>query len=1009
MRPIDVNVGDKHINLRITGGRCEKPIMLEKDGTVRVRGEFNTNVTDGILPQECRIRNLTYSGPFYVDVHVERSDQADTIIPDVFIGNIPIMVFSSLCHLNNADPVKHGECDMDPGGYFIVNGGEKSIVPQKNAMHNRLITYERNGVTSCAVKSERNRRIHVTTLSFKDNCSIMCTFNRLEEEIPIMCLLIAMGFDVESMRSVFSTEENNILAPSFRNLPPTRDEARRRIRIREVYNVGLSEDERLDNALSYVFIPHISPEDKPVYIISMIQELLAVYTGKIKRTDRDSVANQRVDTCCTLLSNLFLQLMIKLSTDIKLLCQKSLPKLKKGITDEKIRNWFSKSNTLTDGLSYSLATGNWNTTYVDRATRAGVSQSLQRLTYISTISQLRRVSSSVEKTTKIPSSRWLHGTHHGNYCNSETPEGASCGLENQKTLQTYISLGRNPSVVIDVIKQYLEPKNVENLKHPQVFVNGIYEGSTKTPKRLVETFLFTRRTGQIEKDMSISYKQERNHIHISTTSGRMCRPLLIVKNGRCVYENTKDADKMSFNQLCSEGVIEYLDAEETDTTLIGFFVKDLTSSHTHCEISNDLMNGLCASTIPFSDHNPGVRNSYQCAMAKQASGTNAANFQHRMDTTSHNMWYGQKPLATTNLASEYGVHDLPTGINAIVAIMPYEGLNQEDSIIVNESAVDRGFGRCDTYRTMRDSLSGKEDSAFKKPIKKRRVGKYNALEEDGMLRPGIVVKPGDCVIGKVSGEDDNSKMATVNGTIDKVMIYQERNGDRACKVRIRQHRVPTVGDKFSSRHGQKGTIGMKYTQEDMPYCPFTGMVPDIIVNPHAIPSRMTIGHLVECLSSKSAAINGTISDASPFTGRTVEDMMQELHDAGFNRKGTQTLISGISGKPIKAMIFFGPTFYQKLKHMVGDKIHSRGRGRMNELTHQPNDGRSNGGGLRVGEMEKDSFNSHGVPWVINERMCTSSDAHEMVIKGKKVIVPYAAKLLFEELQSMCINVDLQVK
>jgi len=1013
MRPIRANYfnsdGDEQsITLTIMGGSVKEPVMLEKDGTVRP-----------IYPNECRIRNTTYSSPIYVDVEVKRSNGTDTIIRDVYIGRIPVMVFSSLCHLSNPkDRVKHGECDKDPGGYFIVNGNEKSLVGQTSSMHNRMITYLKNGVSACAVKSERNKRVHVTTIKYKDNTSIMCTFPRLEEEIPVMVLLMAMGADTDEIRKVFDNEENACLEASFRNLPPTVEEARRRIRIREVYNVGQSEEDRLVNALKNVLIPHMSIEKKAVFIVGMIQELLAVSTGKILPTDRDSVANQRVETSCTLLSTLFLHLMIKMCNDTRLLCQKSLPKLKRGITDEKIRNWLSKSNTITDGFQYSLATGNWNTTFVDRQQRAGVAQALQRLTYISTISQLRRVSSSVEKTQKLPKPRYLHGSHWGRYCCAETPEGQPCGLEKQLSVQSYTSLERDPQAIRRVIQQYLLPITIENLKHTQVYINGIYEGSTSETKRLVDTVLFTRRSGQFAKDMSTTYKRWRNHIHISTTSGRLCRPLLIVKDGRCVYETIKDADTMTFGQLLCEGVIEYLDCEEEDTTLVAFFAKDVTPEHTHCEISNAMMNGLCASTIPFSDRNPGTRNTYQCAMAKQAQGINASNFQTRMDTTTNIMWYGQKPLVSTGLANHYGVHDLPTGTNAIVAIMPFHSFNQEDSIIVNQSALDRGFARADTYKTIKESLSGKEFSVFEKPQKKRRVGKYDNLEDDGMLRPGVKVDEGDCVIGKVSYEktpssmkvqgEDNSKMASATGTIDKVLMFQERNGDRAVKVRTRQTRVPVIGDKFSSRHGQKGTVGMLYTQEDMPFT-VDGMVPDIIINPHAIPSRMTIGHLIECLTGKVSAINGTFGDASPFTGRKVEDIMQELHNSGFNRKGDQQLYSGMTGRPIKAKIFFGPTYYQRLKHMVDDKMHARGRGRRNQLTHQPNDGRSNGGGLRVGEMEKDSFNAHGVPYVINERMCVSSDAHEMMVKGKKVTVPYAAKLLFEELQSMCINVDLQVK
>ena len=656
MKPIHAKSQDNSITLRFLGGSLKAPVMLEKDGTVRP-----------IMPNECRTRNLTYSSPLYIDIHVDRERGENTVLRDVYIGRIPVMVFSSLCHLYDKNKrVANGECDKDPGGYFIVNGNEKSLVGQKASMHNRMITYFKNGVSACAVKSERNKRVHVTTLKFKDNTPISCTFPRLEEEIPVMVLLIAMGVKVDEVRSVFTTEENACLEASFRNLPETVEEAKAQIKIREVYNVGLSEDERLKNAIQNVLIPHMK-DNKAVFLIAMVKELLAVATGKIQATDRDSIANQRVETSSTLLSTLFLHLIIKLCNDIKLLCQKTLPKLKRGITDEKIRTWMARSNTITDGLQYSLATGNWNTTFVDRQQRCGVAQALQRLTYISTISQLRRVSSAVDKTQKLPKPRYLHGSHWGRYCPAETPEGGPCGLETQLTVQSYISLERSPQAIQRVIRQYFLPNF--DLNHTMVFINGILEGCTKDANKLVKTVRFARRSGQFDKDISVTHKPWRQQIHISTTSGRICRPLLIVEDGECVYKKTKDADTMSFHQLMCEGVIEYLDCEEEDIALVAFFTKDITKRHTHCEISNAMMNGLCAATIPFSDRNPGTRNTYQCAMAKQAQGVNASNFQLRMDTTTNIMWYGQKPLVTTDLANEYGVHELPTGTNAIVAIM----------------------------------------------------------------------------------------------------------------------------------------------------------------------------------------------------------------------------------------------------------------------------------------------------------------------------------------------------
>ena len=994
LKPIRSVSGDKWIEIRFSGGKLEEPAMLENDGTSRK-----------ILPAECRLRNITYASPLYSDIHVKTHLGEEYALLDVYLGRVPTMVYSSRCHLSDQSKrVAAGECDKDPGGYYIINGNEKSTPGQITSMNNRMITYFKNGVSACAVKSERNKRVHVTTIKHAANKGISCTFPRLEEEIPLMVVLVAMGVNIEEMRSVFTTEENALLQASFRNLPSSIDEARQRVKIREVYNVGQSQNDRLNDAFDNVLLPHMSMEMKPIFLISMVQELLAVATGKIKPTDRDSIANQRIETASALLSGLFLHLMIKMCNDIKLFCQKSLPKLKKGITPDKVKQIISGSNCITDGFQYSLATGNWNTSFVDRQQRKGVAQALQRLTYMSTISQLRKVSSAVEKTQKLPQPRYLHGSHFGRLCPYETPEGAPCGLEKQLTVQSYISLERDPKPLREAIQSFLLPPTVHNLRHAQIFINGTYEGSTEKHQQLVDKIRGLRRTGQYAKDMSISYKDWRNNIHISTTAGRICRPLMIVHNGQCICEKMP---KLPFSELCHRGAIEYLDCEEEDTCLVSFFVKDITHENTHCELSNAMMNGLCAAAQPFSDRNPGTRNTYQCAMAKQAQGVNVSNFQTRMDTTTNILQYGQKPIVTTQLAEEYGVHDLPSGMNPVVAIMPFL-FNQEDSIIVNQSALDRGFARADTYKTIKESLSGKDNSRFEKPKKKRKVGKYEHLEEDGLLRPGVQVKPGDCIIGKVTLTEDESKLSVVTGTVDKVTRFQERNGDDAVKVRVRQARIPVIGDKFTSRHGQKGTCGMFFTQEDMPFT-MDGICPAIILNPHAIPSRMTIGHMIECLAGKVGALNGEFIDASPFTGRTVEDLMQQLKELGFNSKGNEVLYSGITGERIKAQIFMGPIYYQRLKHMVDDKIHARSRGRKNELTHQPSSGRSTGGGLRVGEMEKDSFNSHGVPFVINERMCFSSDAHKMKINGKDVTIPFAAKLLFEELKSMCINVDLKIK
>lgn len=994
------------LTLTLNGGTLTPPVMLEPDGTSRP-----------IKPLECRLRNITYASPLYVDVIVNRNGKK-SVLKDVYFGRIPIMIYSYICHVKGSDRVKNGECPMDPGGYFIVNGMEKSLVGQKGPMYNRLIVYKRENSEACAVavKSEKNHRVFTTTLKFKPNSIVTCTFPGLQDETPVMFILLTLGNTLDEIKSAFNAEELALLEPSFSNIP---DNPRDHVLIREVYKATFTNEERLKHFLNNLFLPHMEMQYKSLYVINMIKELMAVSTGKILPTDRDSVSNQRVEMACTLMSTLFLHLMIKKSNDLRLLINKILNKNKQ-VTDKKLIKLINDNNSITDGFQYALSTGNWNTSFVNRTQRVGVAQALQRLSQLATISQLRRISSAINSEQKLTKPRYLHGSHWGRYCPAETPEGMNVGLETQLSVQAYVSLDTDPKVISEVISQYLLSKCMANVnKGVSVFINGIYEGNTLKADEVVKTVRKGRRSGQFSKDMSVSLK---NQIHISTTAGRICRPLLICNNGLEYIK--KDGKNMSWYEMLTSGVIEYLDCEEEDTCLVAFKWTDV-KHHSHCEIDCTMINGVNAACIPYSDRNPAPRNTYQSAMGKQAQGVAQLNYGLRYDTTSNIMQYIQKPLVTTKLANLHNIN--PSGFNAIVCVCPFMGYGQEDSIIVNQYALDRGMARSDHYKTIKESLNSKEKTVFKKPEKKKKFAKYNKLDVDGLTVPGTEIKKRDAIIGKVKDDEDISVLSELNGRSDSVLMYQERDGSKGVKTRVRTTQIPTIGDKFSSRHGQKGTIGLTVRGEDLPFT-MSGMTPDIIVNPHAFPSRMTVGHWLEMLTGKVSAISGNIADASPFNGVTVKDISSELKSYGFESMGNETLIDGITGEMHQVQMFMGCIFYQRLKHMVDYKIHARGRGRRNALTGQPNDGRSNGGGLRVGEMEKDSMNSHGVPYLLNERMLISSDAHEISVcptchnqfnikhskctvcqsKAKTVQVPYAANLLMMELQSMCINTKIIV-
>ncbi|KAI9190025.1 DNA-directed RNA polymerase III complex subunit Rpc2 [Blastocladiella emersonii ATCC 22665] len=1045
---------DPEFYLRFTAVRVGRPEVTEPVGISRP-----------LTPHECRLRDMTYAAPIYVDVEYVRNKHI-VKTKGVVIGRIPIMLRSSNCVLHEksfAELCALDECPLDPGGYFVVKGSEKVILVQEQLSKNRIIVdIDSKGGIVASVTSSTTEVKSKTNLILKHRKLYLKT-NTLTEEIPIVVIMRGLGMtsDVEVVQLVVgrNAELVELFAPSLEEASAlgifTQDQALEYLSTRYKptkggagYRGQLSRTEEVLEILARVVLAHVPArglftKPKCIYLGLMCRRVLLSSSRK-EVDDRDFLGNKRLELAGELLALLFDDSFKKFTEDVKSNIDKILKLRSRAAAFDAITHVAAHAMTITNGLAAPISSGNWNIKRF-KMDRAGITQALTRLSYVSALGMMTRISSQFEKTRKVSGPRSLQPSQWGMLCPSDTPEGEACGLVKNLALMTHITTNSDEDPIVRLMLS-LGVRDAGLVTGDElhtgwlVFLNGLLVGITHQPQPFVAGLRRMRRAGAISPFVSIYTQASMQAIQVACDAGRVCRPLIIVENGRprvtAHHMQQLHAGLMVFDDFLKCGLVEYLDVNEENDIHIALYEKDIDAqSTTHLEIEPFTVLGAVAGLIPYPHHNQSPRNTYQCAMGKQAMGAIAYNQLDRMDTLLYLLVYTQQPMVKTKTIELINYDKVPAGHNAMLAVMSYSGYDIEDALVLNKASLDRGFGRCVVLKKSATLIKRYSNGTYDRlsdPIEGQ--FKHAALDSDGLGAVGGLVSAGQVYVNKqaptVSGAGPNAVTfrdepltykLPVPSYIDKILLSTTHDDSTLIKVLLRQTRRPELGDKFSSRHGQKGVTGIIVNQEDMPFTD-RGIYPDIIMNPHGFPSRMTVGKMIELLAGKAGVLKGELQYGTAFGGSKVEDMSRILVEHGFNYAGKDYVTSGITGEPLSAYIFFGPVYYQKLKHMVMDKMHARARGPRAVLTRQPTEGRSRDGGLRLGEMERDCLIGHGAAQLLLERLMLSSDAFTANVCQRcgllgypgwcqhckssadmtQMQIPYAAKLLFQELQSMNI-------
>ncbi|MFW6040327.1 MAG: DNA-directed RNA polymerase subunit B [Thermoplasmatota archaeon] len=1143
-------VDGQEIEIRIGRERSDDGrIDPNSENTVRIKRPTVKEASGSehkLTPQEARLRDLYYDSEMQIKMSIIR-DGIEEEPEWITVGRLPIMIGSKKCnlHLDNIDSTLEevigvnieskefqelsyeeklkmlGEDPVDPKGYFVIGGTERSLMAVEDMASNRVMCEinEKYGreIEVAKIFSQRHGYRALTVMEKKKDGLITVSVPAARGDIPLIILIKALGMDNDEEIYNSIVSEKDMASIVFANIEKCQEEEDyspegvynqedAMVYLERKFATGQAEEYRkrkIDNILDRSLLPHLGNHEenrkkKAVYLGRMARAILELSKGDRKEDDKDHYANKRLKLSGDLIADLFRVSIVNLFKDLKYQLERNYNKKGEIRITSSIR-----PDLLTNKLQHAMATGNWV------GGRTGISQLLDRTSNMSAISHLRRVKSPLSRSQPHFEARELHATQWGRLCPNETPEGQNCGLVKTSALIVDVSKGDEPMEVRWRLYDLgLEQMGAVSEANTKVYLNGDLVGLVKNPEEFISSVKDERRQGLLSDQVNIRHDQKMDEVIINCDEGRVRRPLLIVKDGDVklttdILEEIQEG-KRKLDSLFKEGIMEWIDAEEEEDVYIAVHPFEIPSlcdecnspiseaditwmnmgqhediaklechkcgaimerdifleeEHTHLEVDPLLILGASAGLVPYAEHNASPRCSIGANMMKQSLGLPASNYRQRPDTREHLLHYPQKPLLQTKTMDFVNFNKRPAGQNFVVAVMSYHGYNMEDALVLNRAAIDRGLARSTffrTYTTEERRYPGGQEDHFEIPDPDVRGARsdqfYKHLDEDGLIGPEMDVDGGDVLVGKTSPprflEEDTDFMAPQKrretskivrprekGWIDSVMLTESEDGSRLVKVKVRDQRVPELGDKFASRHGQKGVIGKLVEPEDLPFTE-NGTVPDLILNPHAIPSRMTVAHVLEMLGGKVGSLEGRTVDGTPFSGETEEALRNSLNKMGFKSNGTEIMYDGRTGKMLQAEIFVGVIYYQKLHHMVSGKLHMRSRGPVQILTRQPTEGRSRQGGLRFGEMERDCLIGHGAAMVIKDRLLDQSDGTTEYVCGNpdcghiaildsngelrcpvcgeksnvhKIQTSYAFKLLMDELRSLGVAMRLQLE